>query len=390
MKSGLEPTDPHSPARLCRIHHLSDIILADQSFKFIDTEQSLAALAGDIAQAQREGRAEASYIDTEADSLHHYSEKLCLVQLAVADSYYLIDPLAIKDCMPLMTVLDERPIWLHGADYDLSLFQRTYGWMPKTVRDTQIAARLNGHREFGLAALVLKHFGVTLSKASQKADWSQRPLPTKMQDYAVDDVRYLKPLVESLLRGLDGSGRQSWFEQSCESLRNDVLNRTEKTKFDPWRINGSGRLHARGLAFLQEAWSWRDSIAAQRDVPPFRVLNNQDLLTMAADFEGGRQVKLPHRWRPAWKEALQEIERRLQASDESSFPGRLRKGMHRMTDEERSRVDALCKLRDQKAEELGLENSVLGSRSTLEALVIPSNGDTMSRLMPWQRELLGL
>ena len=59
-------------------------------------------------------------------------------------------------------------------------------------------------------------------------------------------------------------------------------------------------------------------------------------------------------------------------------------------EEERNRVDALCKLRDQKADTLGLENSVLGSRATLEGLVMPAEGELPSRLMPWQREQLGL
>jgi ribonuclease D len=364
--------------------------LAAQSFQFICTEQALANLASEVAKAQQEGKAEASYIDTEADSLHHYTEKLCLIQLAVAENFYLVDPLAIKDCMPLLRVLDEKPIWLHGADYDLSLFQKTYGWMPKVIRDTQIASRLTGHREFGLASLVQKHFGVVLSKASQKADWSQRPLPEKMQDYAVDDVRYLKPLVESLVSELKRLNRMSWFEQSCESLRNDVLSRTDRPKTDPWRVSGSGRLRPRGLAFLREAWSWRDEIAAQRDVPPFRVLNNQDILAMAFDFEEHGQIKVPHRWRPAWKDALQAIEARLNEADESTFPQRLRKGSHRFSDEERNQVESLCKLRDRKAEELGLENSVLGSRSTLEALVMPANEEVPGRLMKWQKEVLGL
>lgn len=364
--------------------------MTEPSFHYINTGEGLAALAADVALAQQRGQADASFIDTEADSLHHYSERLCLIQLAVAGKYYLVDPLAIGDCMPLLRVLDERPIWLHGADYDLSLFQKTYAWMPKTVRDTQIAARLTGHREFGLAALVLKHFGVTLSKASQKADWSQRPLPEKMQDYAVDDVRYLGPLVEALMRELSQMKRVSWFEQSCESLRVEVAGRMERPKVDPWRINGSGRLHAKGLAFLRQAWAWRDSIAAQRDVPSFRVLNNQDLLAMAGEFEANGEAHVPQRWRPAWKDAIRNIQVELLKTDESQYPQRLRKFMRRMTEEERNRVDALCKLRDQKADTLGLENSVLGSRATLEGLVMPAEGELPSRLMPWQREQLGL
>ena len=33
-------------------------------------------------------------VDTEADSFHHYREKVCLVQLTAGDRHALVDPLA--------------------------------------------------------------------------------------------------------------------------------------------------------------------------------------------------------------------------------------------------------------------------------------------------------
>ena len=60
-------------------------------------------------------------IDTEADSLHRYRESLCLIQFAVRGSAVLIDPLAIEDLSALGAYLAEATVWMHGADYDLSL-----------------------------------------------------------------------------------------------------------------------------------------------------------------------------------------------------------------------------------------------------------------------------
>src|SRR5437773_11403002 len=86
-------------------------------------------------------------VDTEADSLHSYREKLCLLQIsvtAVADNVkggsewrtenadrdyrsqpqihdYIIDPLVDLDLAPLRGSLEAREIVLHGADYDLRL-----------------------------------------------------------------------------------------------------------------------------------------------------------------------------------------------------------------------------------------------------------------------------
>src|SRR6185312_3433261 len=108
-------------------------------------------------------------IDTEADSLHCYREKLCLLQLSVPGTDFVIDPLAIRDLQPLAAVLKTREIVLHGADFDLRLLRRSLSLIPERVFDTVMAARLLGLRQFSLAALVHRYFQVELPKGSQKA-----------------------------------------------------------------------------------------------------------------------------------------------------------------------------------------------------------------------------
>src|SRR5688572_10511941 len=85
-------------------------------------------------------------IDTEADSLHRYRESLCLIQFAVRGESVLIDPLAIEDLAPLGSYLSEATVWMHGADYDMTMFKRQFGQLPAVVYDTQIGARLLGAR----------------------------------------------------------------------------------------------------------------------------------------------------------------------------------------------------------------------------------------------------
>src|SRR5580765_3200846 len=58
-------------------------------------------------------------LDTEADSLHCYFEKLCLIQASVPGYDCLIDPLAGFSLEPFFGVLAAKEIILHGADYDL-------------------------------------------------------------------------------------------------------------------------------------------------------------------------------------------------------------------------------------------------------------------------------
>jgi ribonuclease D len=358
----------------------------DSAMTYVDTDEALMRLVDDMRLCQQQTEAFRCCLDTEADSLHHYAEKLCLIQLAYADRFALIDPLAVRDLAPFIEVLDAGEVWFHGADYDLTLFRKTYDWVPATVRDTQIAARLTGSRSFGLAALVEQHFGKTLSKASQKADWSRRPLPPVMLNYAVDDVRYLLPLADILMTTLREKGRVSWFYESCESLREHVTGRSVASREDPWRVQGSGRLHPKGLAILKVLWEWRDAVAMARDVPCFRVMSNKQLVEVATGFEQGRNPPPPHGWRPRWKQEYQELTAKVLAEPEVNWPRRVRNPGGKLSERAREQLDKLCGEREKTANELELEPSLLGSRASLEQVVARADG--IAELMDWQVGLL--
>lgn len=355
-------------------------------YVFIDTPEHLQQWLQETEahmQATGENRC---CLDTEADSLHHYHEKLCLLQVACAGRYALVDPLAIGDVSGLLALLDRHELWFHGSDYDLTMLRRTYDWAPKVVRDTQIAARLVGFRQFGLAALIQAVFGLQLSKASQKADWSRRPLPEHMLSYAVDDVRYLIPLADYLMKLLKGKHREAWFEQSCLDLQEDVAARSMAPKEDPWRVQGSGRLHSKGLAILKAMWGWRENIAMERDIPCYRVMSNKQMVTYAETFEAGGVMNPPGGWRPRWKKEFHDLVAEVFRAGQAAWPQRVKKAKARLSDTQRDQIDRLCGLRDKIAEALDLESSLLGSRSTLEEVVAEEAG--INVLMPWQRDLL--
>jgi ribonuclease D len=267
------------------------------------------------------------------------------------------------------------------------LLRRTYGWSPRVIRDTQIAARLLGARQFGLAALVKNHFDLDLCKASQKADWSRRPLPPNMLAYAVDDVRYLLPLADRLVAGLREKGREDWFHQSCRSLQDDVAARDNAPREDPWRVNGCGRLHPKGLALLKGMWDWREGIAQERDLPCFKIMSNKQMVAYAEQFEAGSMSLMPpNGWRPRWKQQFHEIVAAVTASTSATWPQRPKKSKGRLSDAQRDAIEHLCGQRDAIAHGLDIEPSLLGSRSTVEDLVV--QGDPVTYLMPWQHEQL--
>ena len=355
-------------------------------FVFIDTVEALADWTARMRVELEAHEDKRCCLDTEADSLHHFREKVCLLQVACAGHFALVDPLAISDMTPLLDLLNLGELWFHGADYDLTLLQRTYGWKPLKMRDTQIAARLVGHRHFGLAALVKDMVGIELSKASQKADWSRRPLPDVMLRYAVDDVRYLLFIADRLLGELRAQNREEWFVESCLDLQADVAERLVAPKEEPWRVQGSGRLQPRGLAFLREAWIWRESIAEERDLPCFRVMSNKQMLAYAEDFERGVEVSAPAGWRPRWKKAFSEVIKEALALPMGECPPRMKRPKSRFGEEERALVDRLCGARDQVANGLEIESSLLGSRGTLEQVVAAKSAEGL--MMGWQKELM--
>src|SRR5436309_14372516 len=81
-------------------------------------------------------------LDTEADSLHCYREKLCLLQISTPQGDAIVDPLADVDLAPLRAAFLKKEIVLHGSDYDLRLLRRHLNFVPQRIFDTVIAARM--------------------------------------------------------------------------------------------------------------------------------------------------------------------------------------------------------------------------------------------------------
>ena len=146
-------------------------------------------------------------VDTEADSLHAYPEKVCLIQISTDSSDRLVDPLARLDLGPLLDALSGHELIMHGADYDLRLLRKHHEFVPSSIFDTMLAARLLGLRQFGLGHLVENYLGVKLEKGPQKANWAVRPLTERMERYARNDTHYLKPLADHLKSQLETEGR---------------------------------------------------------------------------------------------------------------------------------------------------------------------------------------
>lgn len=327
-------------------------------------------------------------IDTEADSLHRHKESLCLIQFTAGSDCVLIDPLAIDDLSPLSEYLRDATVWMHGADYDMTMLKREFGELPATVYDTQIGARLLGVAKFGLGNLVEHYFDVVLLKSSQKADWGKRPLSEKMIDYALNDVRYLLEMGDIIVAQLKEKGRYDWFIQSCESAREKVAERDD-SKIDQWRISGSGKLDCYGLACLRALWNWRDKEAEQWDRPSFMVATNRNLIEWSLLLADNKSIDLPHHFRGDRVKRCKETLSELKQLPESEWPERIITKRRKRDREFDRRVDEMIARRNGIAGELGIDGSLIASRSVIEALSA-NEAQPSELLMKWQRELLEL
>lgn len=327
-------------------------------------------------------------LDTEADSLHAYPEKLCLLQASIADADELIDPLAKIDLSELWTVLRKHELIFHAADYDLRLLRKNHNFVPERIFDTMLAARLLGEKEFSLTNLVKNFLGVQLEKGSQKADWARRPLTEKMEIYARNDTRHLKPLSDILRGKLEEKGRLEWHRQSCAELIADCAE-LPSADIESWRIKGSSKLGRTPLAVLRELWRWREKEAIAANKPPYFILSHEVLVEIAAVAGTARHWigLLPRHLNARRARDLEHaIERGLQVLPDEQ-PHIIRVVTPRPTETEKRRFMELTKKRDAAAHDLQIDPTLIASRATI-GLLAQNWEHHSTELMKWQRELL--
>jgi ribonuclease D len=328
-------------------------------------------------------------IDTEADSLHAYPEKVCLIQISTAAGDRLIDPLAQMDINPFLDALVGRELIFHAADYDLRLLKKHHDFTPTEIFDTMLAARLLGERQFGLGALVEKFLGIKLDKGPQKADWAQRPLTPRMVEYARNDTKHLKTLEEKLRAELTAKGRLAWHQESCARL---IAESSVPPVVDPddcWRIKGSTFLERPALAVLRELWHWREAQAIAASRPPFFVLSHESMVAIAAAVSEHQPFEqmIPPRMHPRRRETLLAAIRAAQAVPPEQFPEKIRHDSKRPTEAEFKRFRKLEEIRNHHAHGLQIDPTLIAPKSVLGSLARDWDKHA-AELMNWQRELL--
>ncbi|MFA5902714.1 MAG: HRDC domain-containing protein [Desulfobacula sp.] len=364
------------------------------NYKFIESETELQQVCEDLLKEKIIG------VDLEADSMHCFKEKICLIQIATEKQAYLIDPFEIKAVPVFIRVLENSDVMtvFHGADFDIRSLDREYQARVKNLFDTEIACRFLGVRERGLGALLKKHFNVDANKKFQKEDWSKRPLSPEMIDYSVGDVTHLIELQDILKCQLLEKGRLSWAEEEFE-IQAGV--RYEGNHSLPLfvKFKGAGKMDNRTLAVLENLLQMRLTIAEKKDLPLFKVISNTSIMTMAfekpvtVDRMIQMRVLSPKQAGMYGNLCVDAIVRALNFphKDLPSYPK-----MRRPKRDERAeqRIEHLKKMREKLSLSMDMEPGLLLNNAAIEGIAV-KNPETSEALLKidsirrWQVEAMG-
>jgi len=242
------------------------------NYEFVDTPEGLDRLVNTFDSR------ELLAIDLEADSMFHFQDRVCLIQLATRQQIFIIDPIRLECIDRLKPYFNDNRIRkvFHGADYDIRSLFRDFDIVIHNLFDTELACRFLGIQQSGLDAVIQSFFQVKLEKKYQKKDWSRRPLPGDMINYAAKDVQYLLRLAEILEEKLIQKNRLSWVEEECRLLSKVRPNTNPDVPLYQ-NFRGAGKLNSRELAILEEVLLWRRETARKKDRPLFKIIGNQHI-----------------------------------------------------------------------------------------------------------------
>jgi ribonuclease D len=363
-------------------------------YKIINTAAGLEKAVKTLEKAR------AVAVDMEADSMYHFQVKVCLLQMATEKLTLVVDPLQVKNLSslkPLFADPDVKKIF-HGADYDVRSLFRDFSIEINNLFDTELACRFLGIKETGLEAVMEKYLNISLDKKYQKKDWSTRPLPKEMIDYAVGDVNYLFKLAEVCEKELEKKSRLSWVLEECDALSKvrPVLSDQEPLFL---KFKGAGRLKSKSLAVLEAVLQFRKSIAEKKDKPLFKIMGNDSVMKIVTAkpvtlrrLKGIKALseKQIHMY---GNDLIERVGRALNIPD-NKLPVYPKKKPQTFPNEVPEKINALKSWRVSKARALGIDPGIICNNVLITSIAIqnPLDRRAMGRIKEmknWQKKEFG-
>ena len=353
--------------------------------------------ADDVAALAERARAAGRLgLDTEFLPEGRYRPLLCLVQVAVGDQVWVLDPLAGFDTEPLAAVLadPEVEIVVHAGRQDVAILRREWGIELTRVFDTQVAAGFAGFSaQAGYSGLLHDVLRIRLSKTASFTRWDARPLTEEQLRYAEGDVENLLDLADELRRRLEATGRLEWAREECRAVEQAT---DERDPEEVWRrLPRATGLGPRERAVARELGAWRERTAEAENRPVGSVVRDPTLVELAKRTPASRgdlgQIRgvNPDVVRRRGDAILAAVERGLAAE-----PIRLEEMERFPTEPQDGPVIALAEsLVRGRAQEAGLAYELIAARADLAPIVVAARRGLeepeVRTLQGWRRELVG-
>ena len=365
------------------------------NYKIIDTVSELQDSAAAMAKEK------VIAVDLEADSMFHFKEKVCLIQVATTKENLIIDPLKINDLSPIKPLFYNPGIKkiFHGADYDVRSLYRDFNIEINHLFDTQLACMFLGFNKTGLDAVLNSRFNVRVDKKYQKKDWSQRPLPKKMVEYAAMDINYLVLLAEELEKELKIKNRLFWVNEECEYL-SKVRHSSNHNMPLYSKVKGHRKLDFPSLAVLETLLEFRRRMAQKKDLPLFKILSTHCLKKISLEKPSnigalksihvlsGKQISM-------YGDSIINVINDSPAGPKKNMPAYHCKSVPSLPAPNPEKLKMLKKWRDATAKKVQIAPGLLCSNALLASITIQSPKDInalaqIKDIKKWRTNVFGL
>ncbi|MFQ5806681.1 MAG: ribonuclease D [Phycisphaerae bacterium] len=235
------------------------------------------------AQCRRWREAGRFAFDTEFIRDETYDAKLCLIQVSTDGQVVLVDPTAALDVNLFWELVTDAAVTtiVHAGKEDFEVCLRATGQPPRSVFDVQIAAGFVGlGYPVSLTRLVSQMLHRRIAKAQTLTDWLRRPLTEEQVHYAVEDVAHLPAIYGQLTTRLAETDRTAWAREEFARFEDPAFyQRPAQQRL--FKLKGTKKLDALGLAVLERLVDWRDRWAQARNRPTRAMMRDDVLVTIA-------------------------------------------------------------------------------------------------------------
>lgn len=253
------------------------------NIKYIQTKTQLESAIKVLSSAQFLG------IDIEEYRENTYLGYICLIQISVFSTIYLIDALSLRQHISILKPIFSNPHItkiFHGCHNDTQWLQRDFGIMTVNVFDTQLAGKALGYEKLGLNYLWKKYCGYVMSseykKKMQLSRWDLRPLSMEQQSYAAMDAYYLVYLMGVMCKEMNQEQMMVIRKETnkvCKKEFSKVVN--DEKCFKAMKNHVKNQIDPQSFHIFCEIYKFLNKIAEEKNLNLEQIIKIEDLAKLS-------------------------------------------------------------------------------------------------------------